>query len=165
MKSLLRFILAAGVAAGSIEAATGATSTATLNVSMTIQSSCSIATQPSLAFASSGALNTSIDATTTFNVQCTNSTPYTIGLDAGSGGGTTSVRKMKSGGASATTLDYTLWRDANRTLNWGNTIGTDTLSGTGNGVAQTLTIFGRVPAQTTPAAGLYTDTVTITLNY
>jgi spore coat protein U-like protein len=39
------------------------------------------------------------------------------------------------------------------------------VSGTGNGAGQTITIFGRVPAQTTPAPGTYTDTVTVTVTY
>ena len=62
----------------------------------------------------------------------------------------------------ATPVNYALYRDASRTLNWGNTVGTDTVSGSGNGTAQTLTVYGRVPAQTTPAAGVYNDSVTVT---
>lgn len=45
------------------------------------------------------------------------------------------------------------------------TIGTDTLAGTGNGNVQNLTVYGRVPPQATPAAGVYTDTVAITVTY
>ena len=47
-------------------------------------------------------------------------------------------------------LAYSLFRDAGRTQNWGQTIGTDTTTGTGTGANQTLTIYGRVPAQTVP---------------
>jgi spore coat protein U-like protein len=39
------------------------------------------------------------------------------------------------------------------------------VSATGNGADQTFTIYGRVPAQTTPAPGTYTDTVTVTVTY
>jgi spore coat protein U-like protein len=58
-----------------------------------------------------------------------------------------------------------MYSDASRTVNWGNTSGTDTVAGTGNGSAQVLTIYGRVPAQTTPAPATYNDTVTVTINY
>jgi spore coat protein U-like protein len=167
MKSFFRLVLAAGLVAGSVDVAGAATSTATLSVSMTIQSTCAITTpNPSLAFPVSGNLSSNVDAAQVFNVQCTSGTPYNVGLDVGSGGGTVAIRKMRNGtGAGAPTIDYTMYRDPARTQVWGNTIGTDTLTGTGSGAAQTLTVYGRVFAQTTPAAGTYTDTVTITLTY
>ncbi|EEF26199.1 conserved hypothetical protein [Ricinus communis] len=40
-----------------------------------------------------------------------------------------------------------------------------TVAGTGTGNAQLLTIYGRVPPQTTPSSGTYTDTVVVTLTY
>ena len=51
------------------------------------------------------------------------------------------------------------------TVVWGNTVGTDTVAGTGNGASQAYTIRGRVPIQTTPAPGAYADTVTVTVTY
>ncbi|RUY19730.1 spore coat U domain-containing protein, partial [Mesorhizobium sp. M7A.F.Ca.US.001.04.2.1] len=57
------------------------------------------------------------------------------------------------------------YRDTGRTQPWGITVGTDTVAGTGNGNVQNLTVYGRVPPQTTPAAGVYTDTVAITVTY
>ena len=33
------------------------------------------------------------------------------------------------------------------------------------GAAQPLTVYGRVPPQTTPSAGVYTDTVVVTITY
>ncbi|MGH0282297.1 spore coat protein U domain-containing protein [Sinorhizobium meliloti] len=48
---------------------------------------------------------------------------------------------------------------------WGVTAGTDVVSGTGNGNVQNLTAYGRAPAQTTPAAGVYSDIVAITVTY
>ena len=41
---------------------------------------------------------------------------------------------------------------------WGTSIGVDTLSGTGNGVAQTVTVYGRAPAPQQPIAGADNDT-------
>ena len=36
---------------------------------------------------------------------------------------------------------------------------------TGSGVSQSFTVYGRVPAQSTPAAGSYTDTIKVTVTY
>ena len=47
----------------------------------------------------------------------------------------------------------------------GNTIGIDTVSATGTGMTQSLSIYGRVPPQATPRPGAYADTVTMTVTY
>ena len=69
---------------------------------------------------------------------------------------------MTSGGA---TINYSLYNNSGRTTNWGNTIGTDTVSSTGTGASQSFTVYGRVPAQTTPAPATYSDTITVTVTY
>jgi spore coat protein U-like protein len=48
---------------------------------------------------------------------------------------------------------------------WGDTIGSDTVAGTGNGAAQSYTVFGLVPVQTTPGPGTYNDVITVTVTY
>jgi spore coat protein U-like protein len=58
-----------------------------------------------------------------------------------------------------------LYSNAGRTTVWGNTVGTDTVAGTGTGATQSLTVYGRVPVQSTPGAGTYTDTVITTVTY
>jgi spore coat protein U-like protein len=63
------------------------------------------------------------------------------------------------------TIDYQMFKDAAYTENWGDTVSTDTVSGTGIGTEQSFTVYGRVPAQTTPATGTYTDTVTVTVTF
>ncbi len=140
-----------------------ATTTATFNVQMTITSGCAINSASALNFGSSGLIAANIDQTSTIQVQCTNTTPYNIGLDAGAGtGATVAVRKMTNSG---NTIDYSLYSDSGHTTVWGNTVGTDTVSATGNGAAQNFTVYGRVPPQTTPAAAIYADTVTVTVTY
>ncbi len=62
-------------------------------------------------------------------------------------------------------MNYTMATDVNQTSNWGNTIGTDTVPGTGNGALQPYTVYGRVAAQTTPVAGNYSDVVAVTVTY
>ncbi len=140
-----------------------ATTTSTMPVQVTITASCVINSTSTLNFGSQGALVGNVDNSATVQVQCTNTTPFNIGLDAGLGlGATTSVRKMSSGG---NTVNYALYSDSGRTINWGNTVGTDTVAGTGTGASQSYTVYGRVPPQTTPAPGTYTDTVNVTVTY
>src|SRR5262249_49171464 len=137
--------------------------TSTFTVQISITASCTINSASTLNFGTQGVLTANVDQTSTIQVQCTNTTPYNIGLDAGTGSGATvATRKMTSGGA---TVSYTIYSDSGRTTVWGNTIGTDTVSATGSGAAQSYTAYGRVPAQTTPAPGTYTDTVTVTVTY
>jgi spore coat protein U-like protein len=154
--------ICAAVTAAPVSQSGAATTTTTFSVSMTITASCAVAAS-ALAFGSSGILSANVDATTTVSVTCTNSTPYNVGLDVGTGtGATVAARKMTSGGA---TVTYSLYQNTGRSTVWGNTVSTDTLAGTGNGSAQVLTVYGRVPSQTTPAPATYTDTITVTVTY
>jgi spore coat protein U-like protein len=140
-----------------------ATATSTFTVQMTVTSSCVINSASTLNFGSQGVLTANVDQTSTLQVQCTNTTPYNIGLDAGTGtGATVAARKMSSGGA---TVTYSLYSDSGRTTVWGNTVGTNTVAAVGNGASQSYTVYGRVPPQTTPAAATYTDTITVTVTY
>jgi spore coat protein U-like protein len=141
-----------------------ATATASFSVTMTITASCTILSTNSLNFGSQGLLTTPINTTATFNVQCANTVPYNVGLDAGTTAGGTTITRLMSDGAGGT-VRYTMYQDAAHTVNWGNTVGTDTKTGTGNGASQTLTVFGQVPAQGTPHPASYNDTVTITVTY
>ncbi|MER9580554.1 spore coat U domain-containing protein [Mesorhizobium sp. M0051] len=139
------------------------TTTLNMTVQMTITASCTIGSASTLNFGSSGLIAANVDQTSTVQVQCTNTTPYNIGLDAGTGSGATvAARKMTNGAA---TVTYSLYSDSGRTTVWGNTIGSNTVSSTGTGSSQSFTVYGRVPAQSTPAPALYTDTVTVTVTY
>ena len=62
-------------------------------------------------------------------------------------------------------MGYNIYTDAPGGTVWGNTLNSDTLESTGTGVEQSFTVHGRVPAQATPAAGDYADTVTVTVTY
>jgi spore coat protein U-like protein len=144
----------------------GATTTqSNFAVQLTITTQCVINSTATLNFGSSGVITANIDQSTTVAVQCTNTTPFDIGLDAGVNGGTTTTRKLKNT-LSAATVNYTLWQDSGRsTTNWGDTVGTDTMTLTGDGASHTYTVYGRIPAQTTPVAGSYADTVIVTVTY
>jgi spore coat protein U-like protein len=146
-----------------VDRSQAATTTATFAVQATITATCTINSASTLDFGTLGNLTANTDQTSTIQVQCTSTTPYNIGLNAGNGtGATVAVRKLTSG---ANTLNYTLYSDAGRTTVWGNTVATDTVAGTGNGAAQSFSVFGRIPTQTTPAPGSYADIITVTVTY
>lgn len=143
--------------AGQAQAATG---NSTMAVSATVQATCSIAANP-LAFGTYSSAQ--LDMSTTIAVNCTNTTNYNVSLDAGSGtGATVAQRKMSNG---AQTLNYTVYTDAARSAVWGSTISTNTVAGTGTGAAQTLSVYGRIPAGQLPTPGAYADTLTATITY
>lgn len=163
--AVVRRLLARAMAACAafVPQAKAATTTQTFSVQMTITASCVINSASTLNFGSSGLLNANVDQTSSISVSCTNATPYNIGLNAGAGtGATVAARKLTSG---ANTIDYTLYSNSGRTTVWGNTVGTDTVSASGSGAAQTYTVYGRVAPQTTPASGTYADTITVTVTY
>ena len=95
---------------------------------------------------------------------CTNTAQWSIGLDAGTFPGATVTARAMTGPAGFS-LNYSLFSDPTRTTNWGNTVGTDTVSGTGNGGVQIVNVYGRIPASQSPAVGGYADTITATITF
>lgn len=151
-------ILASGPTSTPAKAATLTTS---FGVSVTVQASC-LVTASSMTFGTySGA---AVNATSTVSVTCTNSTPYNVGLSAGMATGSiVDTRKMTGPGSA--TLGYALASNSQGTVNWGQTVGTDTVAGTGNGSTQALTVRGQIPAGQYVAPGSYSDSVTVTVTY
>jgi len=141
--------------------AAAATTTTTFGVSATVQATCLVSATP-LAFGTYTGI--SANSTSTVSVTCTNTTPYNVSLSAGLATGATVTTRKMTGPASAL-LTYAMFTDAARTLNWGGTIGTDTVPGTGNGAAQAITVYGQVPAGQYVAPGAYADTITATVTY
>lgn len=134
--------------------------TGTITVTATVLAVCTITAAP-LVFGNYA--STTLDATTTLLVLCTPSTTYDVGLSVGSGtGATVAARKMTNG---VSTLNYGLYTDPARTVAWGHTTGTDTLPGAGNGLVQTLTVYGRIPANQFVGPGVYTDVIVATVTY
>ena len=130
----------AGLAA-LVGGAQATTTTSTFNVQITITAACEINSASTLNFGSQGVLTANVDQTSTIAVQCTNTTAYDVGLNAGTASGATvTTRKMTNG---AVTVSYSLYSDSGRTTNWGNTVGTDTVSATGNGASQSYTVLDR----------------------
>jgi spore coat protein U-like protein len=135
--------------------------TAQFSVTATVQPSCLISTTALNFGVYARAL---VNATSTVTVTCTNSTTFNVGLNAGVGSAATVTSRKITSPASAT-LKYSLFRNSARTQNWGNTVGTDTVAGTGNGAAQSITAYGQMAAGQSGNPAVYTDTITATVTY
>jgi spore coat protein U-like protein len=138
-----------------------------LNFALAISKSCSVSTS-SLNFGTLALNATSLQtnlttASTTVSVRCINATGYTVGLDGGTGSGATTTTRVMSNAAAG--INYQLWRDSARTLNWGNTVGTNTQAGTGTGSTQNMTIYGSIAAGQAAVPGTYNDTINVILTY
>src|SRR5216684_2952000 len=128
LMSLFRYALMVLSAIGlSTGVARATTQTSTFTVSVSIAASCTISAS-NLAFGTQGVLAANVDQTSTLTVNCTNTTPYTVGLDNGLNflGGT---RRMKDTGAGTTFVSYGLYTDPARTNAWTTTTSTTTCTG------------------------------------
>ena len=153
--------LALAVKPAAATPATTSTTSTTFTVSATIQATC-LVSATSLSFGTyTGAVT---NATSQVNVTCTNTTAYNVGLDAGKASGATVATRQMAGPGGAL-LNYALYSDSNRSINWGNTVGTDVVPGTGSGSAQSITVYGQIPAAQYLAPGSYQDTITATVTY
>jgi len=155
-------VLASFFAPGStVQAATATTS---FLVTATVLKFCAVVATP-MAF---GDYTSSTDAigTSTITVTCTNGTAYDIGLDAGgAAGATVTTRQMSGTTVTAARLNYFLYSDSSRTVNWGNTVGTDTVHLTAGATPIISTVYGRVPAGQFVAPDAYLDTINVTVTY
>lgn len=138
--------------------------TATFDVTMRVVADCTIAAN-AIDFGQTGVITAAISGSSTINVTCTNTTPYNVGLDAGTGVGSTGTTRFLNGsGGNTDTVAFNLYRSPGSGL-WGNTQGTDTMAGTGNGNAQQLTVYGEVPVQKAPTPDSYKSTITATIYF
>ncbi|HEX4879134.1 MAG TPA: spore coat U domain-containing protein [Limnobacter sp.] len=147
------------LAMGGATATHAATATGTIAVSATVLSSCLLATSP-MVF---GNYNPSTQSTATaaLTVTCSNGISYTVAINEGANGGTTTTRLMSGPGSD--TLGYKVWQNAGFTTNWDNA--GSTVAGTGSGLPQILTVYGTIQAGQSVAPGAYTDTLTVTVTY
>jgi len=129
-------------------------------VSATVKASCTVSASPMDFGLSTGTINDPIDSAAILSVSCTNGAAYSIGLDDGQSP-TASGRTMTSGTGG---LSYGLFHDAGLSAPWGLAAGS-TATGSGSGMTQPLTIYGRVFGGQRATTGLYSDTVVIVIAY
>ena len=171
MKPTLHRIASALLASGLLLAALpgqAATATASISVTATFISSCTV---------SGGTINfgsaidptsaaVPIDASTNLTVICSNTTPYSVALNAGTNAGGASAFSARAVKNGASTLGYQLYSDVLHTVVWGDGTSTSTTSpGVGTGSNQSMTVYGRLPSVTGAIPGTYTDAVTVTVTY
>ena len=139
------------------------TAETTFRVTARVDAVCAV-TATDLAFGTYTAqAGTPLQGTTLLRATCTPGSTYNLGLNEGtSPGATVNQRKMASG---ANALNYQLYSDSARNTIWGNTPGTDTVTGLGTGLAVDHTVFGAVPAAQVVPAGDYADTITVRIYY
>lgn len=91
-------------------------------------------------------------------VNCASNTPYRVLISAGDSGNV-NARRMTGPGAQ---IRYNLYTSASYQTVWDNSQGA---SFNGTGADQWLPVYARVPAQPAPVAGIYRDTVTVTVQW
>ncbi len=138
-----------------------ATRTANLPVSATVESACNLTTA-SMDFGTYQAGATA-NLDVTGSIRYTQCVGLTLTLELGPGAnpsGTTRRMRSDAGGF----LTYEIYKNSARTSVFGSGTAGLTLTAPTSG-AQTVSIFGRIPAGQTVAPGTYSDTVAITLTF
>jgi spore coat protein U-like protein len=158
-------VIAAVTVPGSAATFSNSLKTATFDITLNIIADCTIAANSFDFGQSQGVLSTAVNSTSSLSVTCSNTTPYNIGLSAGTGTGSTGTTRYMSGtGTNTSTVAFNLLQPTG-SGQWGTTQGTDTVSGTGTGAVQTLTVRGTIPAQATPVPDSYKSTITATVYF
>ncbi|MBN3775279.1 MULTISPECIES: spore coat U domain-containing protein [Burkholderia] len=137
--------------------------TVSFSATATVANDC-IITATGVAFPATGVLTSPLAAAGSINARCTNGDAFQIALNGGSSGNVAARAMSRTGGGGS--VGYQLYADGGYTTPWGDgTGGTSMATGSGSGFSQTIPVYGRVPAQTTPAPGNYSDTITATISF
>ena len=153
--------VAFSIAFASYASAQTVVSGAQFTVQVTVNAGCKIDSGPSgtINFGSaSGVAAAPGDVASSFAVTCTNTTPYKYYF-ASSNAVTSSVnRQMKNGSSS---VGYKILQGTTEMPN----VATTEVGATGSGVSQTYPLTFRVTNWTPTAPGVYTDTVTLSVEF
>lgn len=129
----------------------------------TVVNNCNISAG-NLNFGTAGILSAGLSASSSLSVKCTNNDAYRVSLNGG-GSGNVAARVMQRQGGGGS-VNYQLYTDLAHTQVWGDGSGSTTrVTATGTGITQAITVYGSVPAQTTPMPGNYSDTITATIEF
>ena len=154
MKTLAQTLVGFAILAAAGAASAQSPASTTFQVLANVQASCSVSATP-LDFGQYDPFAaTPKDGSSSISVTCTNGTTYGVAIT------TPTARSMA--GPSGATLGYGLYNDAARTTGFGAAAN----SVIGNGAAQPMSVYGRIPVgQTSARPGAYSDTVTVLVAY
>ena len=169
MDILQKSLLACCLAAAYVPVAPAADAITSFEVSAKFAGVCGVSATP-LDFGQ--AINIAIPAAgvagqNTITVTCATGTGYTVKLGSGLGGASCATRKMTAG---TSTLNYSLYKEIGHSTVWGDGGGgagcSETVTGTGSGAAQPLTVYGLIAGiQTAATDAFYMDTISVTLSF
>lgn len=158
--ALAPFIVLYALAIFSPQAHAG-TATATLNVSTTVDASCSLTTT-SIIFPDYSPISQTNDVSAgTVVLTCTTGTSATIALDTG----LHNVGSQRNLADGPDALRYSLFQDAAHSVLWltGSSALTTTAAPDNN--PRTYTVYGLIPTNQAVPPGSYADTVVATVNF
>lgn len=140
-------------------------SSGSMPVSATVLENCTVISS-AMAFGpitDVGASN--VDAAATLTLTCTANASFEIQLDDGVNAD--AGQRRLANPSNDQFLNYDIYQNLARTDRWGDELGVDTVSGSANALGTaTVTAYGRIPAGVSKvSAGLYTDTITVTVNF
>ncbi|AKM32396.3 hypothetical protein AB870_00595 [Pandoraea faecigallinarum] len=134
---------------------------APFTANVTVINNCTIAAT-NITFATQSTLASPVAGSGQVTVQCTKNDAFRVSLSGGLMG--TVASRTMSGPTS--NVSYQLYLDSSYGTVWGDgTSGTSQLTGVGTGLVQFIPVYAVVPSQSTPAPGVYTDTVTATVQF
>lgn len=121
----------------------------------------------SVAFGSIDAMpGPAVDSAGNINVSCDAPASYVIRLDAGLYSGGQFIARNMGRIDGFETMQYNLYRDAARTLIWGDgTGGSSMVTGNNPGTPQSIPLYGRIHGGQNLPAGQYSDVVTVTVDW
>lgn len=141
--------------------AVAATATASFSVTATVQANCLVSASAATFGVYTGAV---LNAASGVSVTCSHPTPYNVGFSAGLASGA-AVVTLKMSGSVSSLLGYALASNPQGTVNWGQTVGANTVGGPGNDSAKMLSVQGQVSTGEHVASSEYGDTITVSVTY
>jgi spore coat protein U-like protein len=137
------------------------TATAAMPVRIEITASCNVSASDLDFGAYASNQVAPVQAQTTIQLQCNSGTIAEVRLDAGTGPGRNTNRRRMEMDSGTDRLDYGLYQDPGRTINWGDESGRDTLEVVTTGAPQVIPVYGQIPGGQRVRDGTYSDMITV----
>lgn len=159
MKRLLIAATAlAGVAFAQNSWAQSSPQTATIAVTATVPTQCSVSANP-LAFGTIS-LTASTAASAEIDVTCNSGGSYNVTIDNGQN----NASGLRMSNMNGQFLTYNIWHDSSHSLTWTSPEG-DLNGQIGDGASQPLQVYGVVPGSQIVPSGPYSDLLTVSVTF